>query len=203
MLLGGRAAEAIIFDDVSGGASNDIQRATGIARKMVTRLGMSDELGPILWGSEHSSDEVFLGRDISSDKNYSEQTAAKIDGEVKRIVREAYDRAVEILRANIDKLHFIAKFLVDHETMDDAQFAAVMEGEPTVEELEEMTAERERISREENDRRRRIEEEEAKAREEARRHAEQEAERDSDGYDRSEKDGSDSDDSDTTDGSDS
>ena len=69
-------------------------------------------------------------------------------------VREAYDRAVEILRANIDKLHFIAKFLVDHETMDDAQFAAVMEGEPTVEELEEMTAERERISREENDRRR-------------------------------------------------
>ena len=203
MLLGGRAAEAIIFDDVSGGASNDIQRATGIARKMVTRLGMSDELGPILWGSEHSSDEVFLGRDISSDKNYSEQTAAKIDGEVKRIVREAYDRAVEILRANIDKLHFIAKFLVDHETMDDAQFAAVMEGEPTVEELEEMTAERERISREENDRRRRIEEEEAKAREEARRHAEQEAERDSDGYDRSETDGSDSDDSDTTDGSDS
>ena len=127
MLLGGRAAEAIIFDDVSGGASNDIQRATGIARKMVTRLGMSDELGPILWGSEHSSDEVFLGRDISSDKNYSEQTAAKIDGEVKRIVREAYDRAVEILRANIDKLHFIAKFLVDHETMDGATFAKVFD----------------------------------------------------------------------------
>ena len=197
VLLGGRAAEAIIFDDVSGGASNDIQRATGIARKMVTRLGMSDELGPILWGSEHTSSEVFLGRDISSDKNYSEETAAKIDGEVKRIVREAYDRAVEILRANIDKLHFIAKFLVDHETMDDAQFAAVMEGEPTVEELEEMTAERERISREENDRRRRIEEEEARAREEERRRAEREDMTDSERYDRSE------DDTDDTDGNDS
>ena len=197
VLLGGRAAEAIIFDDVSGGASNDIQRATGIARKMVTRLGMSDELGPILWGSEHTSSEVFLGRDISSDKNYSEETAAKIDGEVKRIVREAYDRAVEILRANIDKLHFIAKFLVDHETMDDAQFAAVMEGEPTVEELEEMTAERERISREENDRRRRIEEEEARAREEERRRAEREEMTDSERYDRSE------DDTDDTDGNDS
>ena len=197
VLLGGRAAEAIIFDDVSGGASNDIQRATGIARKMVTRLGMSDELGPILWGSEHTSSEVFLGRDISSDKNYSEETAAKIDGEVQRIVREAYDRAVEILRANIDKLHFIAKFLVDHETMDDAQFAAVMEGEPTVEELEEMTAERERISREENDRRRRIEEEEARAREEERRRAEREDMTDSERYDRSE------DDTDDTDGNDS
>ncbi len=204
MLLGGRAAEAIIFDDVSGGASNDIQRASGIARKMVTRLGMSDELGPILWGSEHSSDEVFLGRDISSDKNYSEQTAAMIDGEVKRIVHEAYERALEILRANIDKLHFVAKFLVDHETMDDAQFSAVMEGEPTVEELEAMTSERERISREENERRRKIEEDEAKAREEARRRAEQEEKRDSDGYDRSEKDRpDDSDHSDSSDGANS
>ena len=188
MLLGGRAAEAIIFDDVSGGASNDIQRATGIARKMVTRLGMSDELGPILWGSEHSSDEVFLGRDISSSKNYSEETAAKIDAEVKRIVKDAYDRSIEILRTNIDKMHFIAKFLVDHETMDDAQFTAVMEGEPTVEELEAMTAERERISKEENDRRRKIEEEEAKKRAEREKRHEREDMRDSDGYDRAEKD---------------
>ena len=189
MLLGGRAAEAIIFDDVSGGASNDIQRATSIARKMVTRLGMSDELGPILWGSEHSSDEVFLGRDISSDKNYSEQTAAAIDSEIKRIIKDAYERAKNILTENIDKMHFIAKFLVDHETMDDAQFRAVMEGEPTVEELEAMTAERERRSREENERKRQLEEAEERERAEA-------EERDSDRYDRearSSENGSDSD----------
>ena len=191
MLLGGRAAEAIIFDDVSGGASNDIQRATGIARKMVTRLGMSDELGPILWDSEHSSDEVFLGRDFSSDKNYSEETAAKIDSEIKRIIKDAYDRSKAILTENIDKMHFIAKFLVDHETMDDAQFRAVMEGEPTVEELEAMTAERERRSREENDRRREIEEAEERERREA---EERERVREEENYNRDEHD-SDSDDS--------
>ena len=191
MLLGGRAAEAIIFDDVSGGASNDIQRATGIARKMVTRLGMSDELGPILWDSEHSSDEVFLGRDFSSDKNYSEETAAKIDSEIKRIIKDAYDRSKAILTDNIDKMHFIAKFLVDHETMDDAQFRAVMEGEPTVEELEAMTAERERRSREENDRRREIEEAEERERREA---EERERVREEENYNRDEHD-SDSDDS--------
>ena len=191
MLLGGRAAESIVFDDVSGGASNDIQRATGIARKMVTRLGMSDELGPILYGSEHSGDEVFLGRDFSSDKNYSEQTAALIDAEIKKIITEAYDRARDILRENIEKMHFIAKFLVDHETMDDAQFTAVMEREVTVEELEAMTAERERKSREENERRREIEEAEAREREQA-------EVRERDRYDREERDGEDNSDSDNT-----
>ncbi len=169
MLLGGRAAESIIYDDVSGGASNDIQRATSIARKMVTRLGMSDELGPILYGSEHGEGEVFLGRDFSSEKNYSEQTAAKIDAEIKSIIKTAYDRSIEILRENIDKLHFVAKFLQKNEVMDAEQFKAVMEGNPTVEELEAMTEERDRISREENEHRRKIEEEEAKAREEAER----------------------------------
>ncbi len=201
MLLGGRAAEAIIFEDVSGGASNDIERATGIARKMVTRLGMSDELGPVLYGSEHSGDEVFLGRDFSNERNYSEETAAKIDAEVKSIVKGAYQRSVQLLRDNIEKLHFIAKFLVKNETMDDAQFRAVMEGEPTVEELEAMTAERDRISREENERRRKIEAEEAAQRE----HAESRRMRDHDSdaeddYDRSERDDSDSKDTDGTDG---
>ncbi len=169
MLLGGRAAESIIYEDVSGGASNDIQRATAIARKMVTRLGMSDELGPILYGSEHGEGEVFLGRDISSEKNYSEETAAKIDAEIKQIIKTAYERSIEILRDNIDKLHFVAKFLHKNEVMDAEQFAAVMAGEPTFEELEAMTAERDRISREENEHRRKIEEEEARAREEERR----------------------------------
>ncbi len=166
MLLGGRAAESIIMGDVSGGASNDIQRASDIARNMVTKLGMSDELGPILYGSSHSSSEVFLGRDFSNEKNYSEETASTIDREVKRIIGEAYDRSISILNENIEKLHFIAKFLVKNETMDEAQFKAVMEGNPTVEELEAMTAERDRLSREENERRRKIEEEEEKKRRE-------------------------------------
>ena len=93
LALGGRVAEKIIFDDVSGGASNDIQRATSIARKMVTQLGMSDELGPIVYGNSQENDEVFLGRSYNQSRNYSEETAAKIDVEVKSIVFEAYERA--------------------------------------------------------------------------------------------------------------
>ena len=149
-LLGGRVAEKIVFDDISGGASNDIQRATAIARNMVMKYGMSDELGPILYGSEHSSDEVFLGRDFNSDKNYSEQTAALIDKEIKRFVTEAFERAEKILREYREKLDFIAQYLVKNETMDDAQFELVMNGEPTNEELEAMVAERKRRSEEEN-----------------------------------------------------
>lgn len=150
MLLGGRVAEAIIFGDVSGGASNDIQRATAIARKMVMQLGMSDRLGTIAYGSEHGQDEVFLGRDFNNSKNYSEETAALIDSEIKRIVTEAYELAEKLLRENIEKLHFIAKYLAKNETMDDEQFRAVMEGEPTVEELEAMVAEKKSRSDEEN-----------------------------------------------------
>ena len=150
MLLGGRVAEKIIFDDVSGGASNDIQRATSIAKKMVTRYGMSDELGPILFGSEHSSDEVFLGRDFSNSRDFSEETAAKIDREVKRIIDDAYAEAERILRENIDKLHFIAEYLVRNETMDDAQFKAAMDNDATLEEIEAMAEEKRRKSEEEN-----------------------------------------------------
>ena len=149
-LLGGRVAEKIVFDDISGGASNDIQRATQIARNMVMKYGMSDELGPILYGSEHSSDEVFLGRDFNSERNYSEETASLIDREIKRIITEAYDRAEKILREHRSKMDFIAEYLVKNEVMDDLQFEAVMNGEPTVEELEEMVAEKKRISEEEN-----------------------------------------------------
>ena len=150
MLLGGRAAEKIIFGDVSGGASNDIQRATSVARKMVMKYGMSEELGTIAYGSEHSQDEVFLGRDFNNTKNYSEETAAKIDSEIKRIVTEAYELAEKLLRDNIEKLHFIAGYLVKNETMDDEQFRAVMNGDPTFEELEAMVADRKRQSEEEN-----------------------------------------------------
>ena len=174
MLLGGRAAEEIIFGDVSGGASNDIQRATDIAKKMVTQLGMSSVLGLRAFGSDHG--EVFLGRDFASSQDYSDETAAKIDAEIHAIITEAYERAKQILNDNIDKLHFIAEFLVKNEIMDGEQFKAAMEGTPTFEELEEMTAAKQRKSREENEERRRKQEEERRIREEeAKKAAEEDA----------------------------
>ncbi|MBQ8474403.1 MAG: hypothetical protein IJ499_01925, partial [Clostridia bacterium] len=169
MLLGGRVAEQIIFDDYSGGASNDIQRATEIARKMVMQLGMS-ELGPILYGSGHSDSEVFLGRDFGSSRNFSEDVAAKIDEQINKIISEAYDEAKRLLTENIDKLHFIAKFLVKNEVMDGDQFERAMtDDNVTIEELEEMTAEKRKRSEEENQARARQIEENERRREEERR----------------------------------
>ena len=159
MLLGGRAAEKIIFDDISGGASNDIQRATNLARNMITKLGMSDDLGPIVYGSENENDEVFLGRSFSHTRNYSEQTAALIDAEIKKIVFDAYERAQNILKENIEKLHFIAKYLVKSEILDDKQFEAIMNGDPTFEELDAMAEERKKKSKSENDEQQKVNEE--------------------------------------------
>ena len=151
-LLGGRVAERLIFTDFSGGASNDIERATAIAKTMVMKYGMSDELGPILYGSEHSADEVFLGRDFNQTRNYSEETAAKIDVEVKRIIEEAYADTEQILKDNIEKLHFIAAYLVKNEIMEEEQFVRAMkEDDITIEALEEMVAEKRRKSAEENE----------------------------------------------------
>ena len=186
MLLAGRAAEEIIFRDVSGGASNDIQRATDIAKKMVTQLGMSDVLGLRAFGSGHG--EVFLGRDFSSSQDYSDETAAKIDNEIHAIISEAYDRAKAILAQNIDKLHFIAGFLVKNEIMDGEQFEAAMSGSPTFEELEEMTEAKKRRSREENDERRRQEAMEERRRKEEAEKA-KDADKDKDGSDDSDDDG--------------
>ncbi len=155
MLLGGRAAEELVFGDVSGGASNDIQRATDIAKKMVTQLGMSDLLGPRSFGSGHG--EVFLGRDFSNAQDYSDATAAKIDEEIHAIIQAAYNDAKAILSRLSDKMNFIADFLLKNEIMDGEQFKAVMEGDPTFEELEEMTEAKKRKSREENEERRREE----------------------------------------------
>ena len=165
MLLGGRAAEELIFDDVSGGASNDIQRATDIAKKMVTQLGMSDVLGLRAFGSGQG--EVFLGRDFSSTQDYSDETASKIDNEIHSIISEAYENAKRILTENMSKMHFIAEFLVKNEIMDGEQFAAAMEGTPTIEELEEMTEAKKRKSREENEERRRQQEAAERRRKEA------------------------------------
>lgn len=150
MLLGGRVAEQLIFDDFSGGASNDIQRATQIARKMVMQLGMS-ELGPILFGSGHSDSEVFLGRDFSHNRDFSEAVAAQIDEQIEKIITDAYNEAKRLLTENIDKLHFVAKFLFKNEIMDGEQFKRAMEEDGvTFEELEEMVAEKRRRSESEN-----------------------------------------------------
>ncbi len=124
--LGGRVAEAIILDDISTGASNDIEKATKTARAMVTKYGMTKELGCINYGSEDGS--VFLGRDYGRTQDYSEATAAKIDRLVLEIVNNAYERAEQILLENIDKLHEIAAYLIKHEKMGEEDFEKVMNG---------------------------------------------------------------------------
>ena len=167
MLLGGRAAEEIVFGDVSGGASNDIMRATQVARKMVTVYGMS-ELGTIRFGGEHSSDEVFLGRDFNSSKDYSEETAALIDEQIKKIVDGAYAEAKRILSENRSKLDFIVEFLLKYEVMDDKQFTAAMDG-ASMEEVEKIGEERRKKSEEENALRAKADEENRRADEERRR----------------------------------
>ena len=150
--LGGRVAEEIVLDDISTGASGDIQQATSIARQMVTRYGMSDKLGTVLYGSQHSSDEVFLGRDFSSGKNYSEETAAAIDDEIRSIISSSYDKCKTILTEHIDKLHFVAEFLLKNESMDEEQFRAAMEMEnPTIESIEDIAFRKQQKSEEEND----------------------------------------------------
>lgn len=153
--LGGRVAEQLVMDDISTGASNDISQATKVARNMVTRYGMSERLGTVLYGSEHSDSEVFLGRDFGTSRNYSEKTAAEIDDEIRKLIDRAYKKCTEILTEHMDKLHFVAAFLLKNESMDADQFKAAMEGDPTIEELEAMAEEKRRQSRENNERRRR------------------------------------------------
>ena len=122
-LLGGRVAESIVLNDISTGASNDIERASKIARDMVTKYGMSDSLGTITFGS--GQEEVFLGRDWTQTRNYSEETSAKIDEEVKKIIDNGYNRAKEILTMHSDKLHAVANLLLEKEKVDGEEFAAI------------------------------------------------------------------------------
>lgn len=122
-LLGGRVAEKLILDDISTGASNDIERASKIARDMVTKYGMSERIGSIMFGS--GQEEVFLGRDFAQSKNYSEETAGIIDEETKKIIDAGYNRAVQILSDNIDKLHAVAKVLLEKEKIDSEEFEAI------------------------------------------------------------------------------
>lgn len=138
-LLGGRVAEQLVLSDISTGASNDIERATKIARNMVTRYGMSEKLGPITYGA--NQEEVFLGRDFNSQKNYSEETAALIDEEVKSIVTEAYAKAEKILKDNMDKLHETARILIEKEKIDSAEFDAIFENKKSEEVADTVNAE--------------------------------------------------------------
>ncbi len=131
VLLGGRVAEALVLDDISTGASNDIERATEMARMMVTKYGMSDNLGPVMFGS--SNDEVFLGRDFGHTRNYSEEIAAKIDNEINAIVESGYNETRRILTENMPKLHKIAEHLIQNEKLEGEEFLHLMNEEHTAE----------------------------------------------------------------------
>jgi cell division protease FtsH len=127
-LLGGRVAEKLVMDDISTGASSDIQRATAIARAMITRFGFSEKLGPIVYGTDQS--EIFLGRDISQSRNYSENVAAEIDSEIRETVESAYELAKDTLCAHMDKLHTLAGYLLEHEKIEADEFERLMSEEP-------------------------------------------------------------------------
>ena len=126
-LLGGRVAEQLVLDDISTGASNDIERATKIARGMVMKYGMSDKLGPVTYETS-SQEEVFLGRDFNNQRNYSEKVASEIDEEVRSIIDNAYRYAERLLKDNIDKLHKVASVLLEKEKIDSKEFDAIFEG---------------------------------------------------------------------------
>lgn len=128
VLLGGRVAEKIVLDEISTGASNDIERATDLARSMITRYGFSEKLGPIVYG--HDNSEVFLGRDYSQGRNYSENVAAEIDGEIRELIDTSYENAKQILLSHRDQLDKVAHYLMEHEKIDGEDFYKLMNGEP-------------------------------------------------------------------------
>lgn len=134
MMLGGRVAEELVLDDICTGASNDIERATNTARDMVTKYGFSEKLGTVVYGSDN--DEIFLGKDYGHTRNYSESIAAQIDDEVKSIIEKAHSDCVNILNANMDKLHLLAKYLIKFEKIDNDDFEKLMRGEITESVLE-------------------------------------------------------------------
>lgn len=125
-LLGGRVAESLVLQEVSTGAQNDLERATSIVRRMITEYGMSEELGPLTFG--HKREEVFLGRDIARDRNYSEAIAYAIDQEARGFIENCYEKAKDILTQNIDKLHKVAEKLMEKEVLEGDEFEAIMTG---------------------------------------------------------------------------
>jgi len=127
MLLGGRVAEALVLDDICTGASNDIERATNIARNMVTKYGFSEKLGTVVYGSEN--DEVFLGKDYGHTRNYSEEIASEIDAEVREIINESYKKCERLLTEHMDQLHILAQYLIENEKIDGDDFVKLINGE--------------------------------------------------------------------------
>ena len=126
-LLGGRVAEALVLDDISTGASNDLERATKLAKSMVTRYGFSEKLGPVVYGQDEG--EPFLGRDFTHIRDYSENVAAEIDSEIREIIDTGYESAKDLLTAHMDQLHLVAAYLIEHEKIDGATFEKLMKGE--------------------------------------------------------------------------
>ena len=118
--------EALVLGDISTGAQNDIERATKIARSMVTHYGMSEKLGPMTYGTD--DEEVFVGRDFGRTRNYSEDVAAAIDSEMRRIIDTAYNKAEQLLRDNMDKLHRVAEALLEKETLTGKEFEEIFQG---------------------------------------------------------------------------
>jgi len=127
VLMGGRAAEEIIFNSMTTGAGNDIERATEIARKMVCEWGMSEKMGPVTFGKKDES--IFLGRDMAMHKNYSEATAVEIDTEIRRIVDENYTRVVKLLTSHVELLHKLALELVEKENLTGEEVERIIKGE--------------------------------------------------------------------------
>ncbi len=128
MILGGRAAEELVFNEITTGAANDLERATAMARQMVTRLGMSEKLGPRVFGSDPH--QPFLGRELGAEPSYSEEMAQEIDEEIYRLIDDAHQRAGKVLLAHQEALHEIAAILIEHETIDKEQFERLLHGEP-------------------------------------------------------------------------
>ena len=127
MTLGGRAAEELVFQEVTTGAANDLEKVTHTAKNMIMRYGMSDKLGPRTLGRNH--DQPFLGREFAQEPDYSEEVAREIDDEIRRIIEEGHDLATRVLREHIDELHKISQILIERETIDRDQFERLLAGE--------------------------------------------------------------------------
>ena len=127
MTLGGRAAEEIVFHEVTTGAANDLERVTSTAKQMIMRFGMSEKLGPRVLGRGH--DQPFLGRDYGAEADYSEEIAREIDDEIRRVIEESHELALAVLREHMDQLHQISNILIERETIDKDQFERLLAGE--------------------------------------------------------------------------
>src|SRR5205814_7346085 len=127
MTLGGRAAEELVFQEVTTGAANDLEKVTSTAKQMIMRFGMSEKLGPRVLGKGH--DQPFLGRDYGSEADYSEEIAREIDDEIRRVIEEAHEQALTVLREHMDDLHKISGILIERETIDSDQFKRLLAGE--------------------------------------------------------------------------